>query len=58
MWPMEVPRIGVESGYSCQPPPQPQQCGIQAASVTFTTAHGSAESLTHRAGPGIKPMSS
>ena len=27
-WHMEVPRLGVESSYSCQPTPQPQQCWI------------------------------
>ena len=26
---------------------QPQQCGIQATSVIYTTAHGNAGSLTH-----------
>ena len=38
--------------------PKPQQHGIQAASVTYTTAHSSAESLTLRARPGIEPSSS
>ena len=32
--------------------------GIGAASVTYTTAHGNARSLTHWARPGIKPASS
>ena len=27
-------------GCSCQPTPQPQQCGIRAASMTYSTAHG------------------
>ena len=45
---MEVPRPGV---CSCQPPPQPQQLGFWAASVTYTTAHGNAASLTHWARP-------
>ena len=40
------------------PTPQPQQCQIQAVSVTFTTAHSNAESLTHWTGPGIKPTTS
>ena len=31
--------------------------GIRAASVTYTTAHGSARSLIHWVGPGIKPVS-
>ena len=38
--------------------PQPQQCQIQAASVTYTTARGSARSITHWLRPGIKPPSS
>ena len=38
--------------------PQPQQCRIWAVSVTYTTAHGNAESLTHWAKPGIEPLSS
>ena len=33
--------------YCCRPTPQPQQCQIPAASVTYTTAHGNAGSLTH-----------
>ena len=33
--------------YSCWPTPQPQQCGIWAASSTYTTAHGNIRSLTH-----------
>ena len=31
---------------------------IQAASATYTTAHGNAGSLTHRGKPGIEPASS
>ena len=31
----------------CWPTPQPQQRGIQATSVTYTTVHGNARSLTH-----------
>ena len=30
-----------------QPTPEPQQCGIRAASATYTTAHGNTGSLTH-----------
>ena len=41
--------------YSCQPIPQPQQCGIWALSGTHTTAQSNARSLTHWEGPGIKP---
>jgi len=33
---MEVPRLGVYSGCSCLPTPQPQQLRIRAASVTYT----------------------
>ena len=36
--------------------PQPQQCQIRAVSVTYTTAHSSAGSLTHLVRPGIKSM--
>ena len=39
-------QAGSNQSYSCQPTPQPQQCGIQAASVTCTTAHSNARSLT------------
>ena len=61
LWPhlqhMEVPRLG---NWSCshRPTPQPQQCGFQAESATYTTAHSNAGSLTHWAGPGIEPASS
>ena len=34
------------------------QRGIQATSATYMAAHGNAGSLTHRARPGIEPMSS
>ena len=43
---------------SCWPIPQPQQCGPQAAPVTYTTAHGNTGSLTHWGRPGIKPATS
>ena len=48
------------SNWSCcyQPMPEPQQCQIQATSVTYTTAHGNARSLTHWERPGIKPATS
>ena len=55
---MEVPRLGVQQNYRCQPAPQSQQPGIQAMSVTNTTAHGNTGSLTHWVSPGIKPTSS
>ena len=37
---------------------QSQQCWIQAVSVTYTTAHANAWSLTHWTRPGIEPLSS
>ena len=53
---MEVHRLGVNGSCSCRPIPQPQQCWIQAAPVTYTAACGNAGSLTHWARPGIKPI--
>ena len=44
--------------YSCWPTPQPQQRQILAMSVTYTTAHSNARSLTHWARLGIEPSSS
>ena len=38
--------------------PQPQQSGIQATFVTYTTAHGNTGSLTQWERPGIEPTSS
>ena len=38
--------------------PGPQQCGIWAMSVTYTTPHSNARSLTHWARAGIKPSTS
>ena len=40
-----TPKVGSslargQASYSCHPKPQPQQHRIQAASVTYTTAHG------------------
>ena len=35
------------SNQSCSCRPMPQPCGIRAVSVTYTTAHGKARSLTH-----------
>ena len=40
----------------CWPTPQLQQCGIQAASVTYTTAHGNAGSLATEQGQGLNPQ--
>ena len=36
-------------------PSAPQQCRIQAMSVTYSIAHGNVRSLTHWARPGIEP---
>ena len=55
---MEVPRQGSNQSYSCRPMPQPQQHQIRAVSVTYTTAHGSARSLTHWTRSGIEPSTS
>ena len=43
----ESQATGQIGGYRCWPMPQPQQLGIQAFAVTFTTALGNARSLTH-----------
>ena len=34
------PGLGSNWSCSCWPMPQPEQCGIQAASATYTIAHG------------------
>ena len=49
---------GSSQSCSCQPMPQPQHRQIQAKSVTCTTAHGNAGSLTHWARPRIETASS
>ena len=55
----EVPRMGWNQIYSYQPPmSQAQEQQFRTASVTYTTAHRNAGSLTHWARPGIKPVSS
>ena len=43
--------------HSCQSIQGPQQRGVQATSVTHTTAHSNARSLTHWVRPGIEPAS-
>ena len=43
---------------SCWPTPKPQQCGIWAASETYTTVHISARYLIHWVKPGLEPTSS
>ena len=45
---------GLNRSCSWWPTPQPQQRGIQAASATYTAAHGKARSFTHWARPGIE----
>ena len=59
---MEVPRPNLvprsNPSCCCWPTPQPQQCQIQAVSVTNATTHGNAGSLTHQVRPGIKPITS
>ena len=49
---------GVQSELQLLVTPQPQQCRIQTTSVSYTTAHGNARSLTHWVRPGIKPATS
>ena len=48
------PGWGSNQSCSCRPTPEPQQCGIQAASATYTTAHGNTGSLTHWATMGAQ----
>ena len=43
----KFPGQGSNWSCSCQLTLQPQQCRIQATSVTYTMAHGNARSLTH-----------
>ena len=38
---------GQMGAVDAKPKPELQQCRIQAASATYTTAHGNAGSLTH-----------
>lgn len=54
---MEVPRLRSNHSYSCWPIPQPKQWGIWAVSVTYTTSHSNAWSLTHWTRPEIEPTS-
>ena len=44
--------------YSCWSTPQPQQCRIWAASVTYNTAHSNTRSLFHWVRPGIESSTS
>ena len=55
---MAVPRLGSNQSFSCGSMPQLQQHRIQAVSLTYTTAHSNARSLTRWARSRIKPESS
>ena len=48
----------VKSELQLRPTLEPQQCGIQAPSMTYTEACSNAGSLTHWARPGIGPATS
>ena len=52
------PGEGLNRSYSCLPTPEPEQLGIWAASVTYTTAQGNTGSIAHWPRPGIEPASS
>ena len=43
---MKVPRQGGQPNCSCWPTLQPQECQIQASTVTYPTAHSNTGSLT------------
>ena len=53
---MEVRRLGFN--WSCSHQTQPQPRRIWAMSVTYSTAHGNARSLSRWLRPGIKPTTS
>ena len=50
----KFPGQGSNRSCSCRRIPQPRQHGIQAASETYTTAHGNTRSLTPWRRPGIE----
>ena len=52
------PGYGSNRSYSCQLTPQPQQCRIQAVSVTYPTAHSNTRYLIHWSKSGIEPATS
>ena len=54
----EIPRLGVESELQLLAYTPATTHSIWTASVSYTTPHNNGGSLTHWAGPGIKPMSS
>ena len=51
MW--RFPSQGSNRSWSCQPTPEPKQCGIPALFAIYTTAHGNPGSLTHWASQGL-----
>ena len=53
-----LPGQGLNQSCICQPMSQSLEHQIQAASVTYTTAHDNGRFLTHWMRPGIKPASS
>ena len=53
--PMEIPRLEVQSELLLLAYARAKQHQTGAMSMTYTTAHGSARSLTHWARPGIEP---
>ena len=56
---MEVPRLGVKIGATAAALNHSHnRGGVKAASLTYTTSHFNAGSLTHQTRPGIKPPSS
>ena len=54
----KFPGQASNQSYSWQHTPQPQQLGIRAVSVIYSTAHSNARPLTHWTRSGIKPTSS
>ena len=58
LWHMEVTRLGVESELQLLAYTTATAMSDRASSVTYTTAHSNAGSLTHWARPGIEPTSS
>ena len=55
---MEVPRLGTGLVGAATAGHSHSHIGIQAVSVTYTTAHGNTRSLTYGARPGLEPVSS
>ena len=58
LWHREILGQGQNQSHSCWHMPQPQQFRFLAMSGAYTTAQGNAGSPTHRARPGIEPVSS